>query len=95
MVYDEYGPARMIRTTEYKYIQRYLYGEDEFYDLKADPGEEVNLADSREPGVQERIAALRSRMEQWFDRYSDPERDGKNQAVYGLGQSGPKAFVGR
>ena len=95
VVYDEYGPARMIRTTEYKYIQRYLYGEDEFYDLKADPGEEVNLADFREPGVQERIAALRSRMEQWFDRYSDPERDGKNQAVYGLGQSGPKAFVGR
>ena len=93
VVYDEYGPARMIRTTEYKYIQRYRYGEDEFYDLKADPGEEVNLAASGDPRVQERIASMRSRMEQWFGRYSDPDRDGRNLAVCGLGQIGRNAFI--
>lgn len=93
VVYDEYGPARMIRTTEYKYIQRYLYGEDEFYDLKADPGEEVNLAASDDPQIQERIADMRSRMEQWFARYSDPDRDGTKMMVYGLGQIGPKDFI--
>lgn len=102
VVYDEYGPARMIRTREYKYIHRYPYGENEFYDLEADPGEEVNLAESKDPAVQERIAALKNRMEQWFVRYSDPDRDGVRQAVCGSGQiglvgsagKGRKAFLG-
>lgn len=92
VVYDEYGPARMIRTEEYKYIRRYLGGEDEFYDLKADPDEEVNLAASKEPEVQERITVLREQLGQWFARYSDPERDGTGQAVYGHGQI---ALVGK
>lgn len=103
VVYDEYGPARMIRTQEYKYIHRYPYGENEFYDLKADPGEEVNLAPSKDPEVRSMIAALRSRMEQWFIRYSDPDKDGTKQAVRGLGQidlvgragEGREAFVGQ
>ncbi len=98
VVYDEYGPARMIRTREYKYIQRYLYGEDEFYDLQADPEEENNLASSEEKEVQEKIACLRRQLEQWFMRYSDPKNDGKKEAVYGLGQTdrvgeGRKAFI--
>lgn len=101
VVYDEYGPARMIRTVEYKYIHRYPDGENEFYDLEKDPGEENNLAYSEDSGVQEKIAALKSRMEQWFSRYSDPDREGTRQPVYGLGQidrvgkggEGGKAFV--
>ena len=103
VVYDEYGPARMIRTEEYKYIHRYPYGENEFYDLKADPGEESNLALSKDPAVRKTIAALRSRMEQWFVQYSDPDKDGTKQAVCGLGQidlvgragEGREAFVGQ
>ena len=103
VVYDEYGPARMIRTEEYKYIHRYPYGENEFYDLKADPGEESNLALSKDPAVLKTIAALRSRMEQWFVQYSDPDKDGTKQAVCGLGQidlvgragEGREAFVGQ
>lgn len=103
VVYDEYGPARMIRTTEYKYIHRYPYGENEFYDLKADPGEDVNLVDSKDPGVQEIIAGLKSRMEEWFIQFSDPDVDGTKQPVYGDGQiglvgkkgGGKKAFVER
>ena len=47
MVFDEYGPVRMIRNTEYKYIHRYPYGEHEFYDLKADPDENINLIGRR------------------------------------------------
>jgi len=98
VVYDEYGPARMIRTKEYKYIQRYLYGEDEFYDLKADPEEENNLAASEDAAVQEKIAHMRKQLEQWFARYSDPKNDGSKQTVYGLGQidrvgEGRKAFL--
>ena len=103
VVYDEYGPVRMIRTEEYKYIHRYPYGENEFYDLKADPGEESNLALSKDPAVLKTIAALRSRMEQWFVQYSDPDKDGTKQAVCGLGQidlvgragEGREAFVGQ
>ena len=103
VVYDEYGPARMIRTEEYKYIHRYPYGENEFYDLKADPGEESNLSLSKDPAVLKTIAALRSRMEQWFVQYSDPDKDGTKQAVCGLGQidlvgragEGREAFVGQ
>ena len=103
VVYDEYGPARMIRTMEYKYIHRYPYGENEFYDLTADPGEEVNLAETEDPGVQEKIAFLKNQMEQWFIRYSDPDRDGTRQDVYGLGQigrvgkegGGKRAFIRR
>lgn len=103
VVYDEYGPARMIRTQEYKYIHRYPYGENEFYDLKADPGEEVNLAASKDSAVREKIAALRNRMERWFVRYSDPDVDGTKQAVCGCGQvdlvgkagEGREAFLGR
>lgn len=88
VVYDEYGPARMIRTEAYKYIRRYGQEEDEFYDLKADPGEETNLVFSDAPAVQGKIAALRGQMEQWFARYSDPDRDGAGLPVYGLGQTG-------
>lgn len=103
VVYDEYGPARMIRTLEYKYIRRYPYGENEFYDLKSDPGEEVNLAESPDPAVQEKIAVLRDQMEQWFLHYSDPDRDGTKQAVCGFGQiglvggagKGREAFIGK
>ncbi len=103
VVYDEYGPVRMIRTEEYKYIHRYPYGENEFYNLKADPGEESNLALSKDPAVLKTIAALRSRMEQWFVQYSDPDKDGTKQAVCGLGQidlvgragEGREAFVGQ
>ncbi len=101
VVYDEYSPARMVRTREYKYIQRTRYGEDEFYDLKADPGEEVNLADEDDSVVKEKIAALRELLEQWFAQYSDQDRNGFHLPVFGEGQialvgkagAGAKAFI--
>lgn len=40
---DEYGPTRMVRTRDWKYIHRYPYGPHELYDLANDPHERVNL----------------------------------------------------
>jgi arylsulfatase A-like enzyme len=84
VVYDEYGPVRMIRTKEWKYIHRYPYGPHELYDLTADPGETRNLAeDPREAG---RVIDMRRRLQEWFARYADPAKDGLFEDVTGSGQ---------
>ena len=86
VVFDEYGPVRMVRTTNYKYIHRYPYGPHELYDLKNDPGETKNLADSPESmKIQEE---MRKRLTDWFRRYVMPGRNGSHEAVTGLGQRG-------
>ena len=77
VIYDEYGPVRMIRTQEWKYVYRHAYGPHELYDLVHDPDERANLAD--EPGQQARIAELKATMDAWFARYVDPVRDGLRQ----------------
>lgn len=87
VVYDEYGPARMIRSKEWKYIHRYPYGAHELYDLKNDPGEEKNLYG--DPQYDGKIVELRCRMEGWFARYVRGERNGIMQAVTGAGQDCP------
>jgi len=84
VVYDEYGPVRMIRTQQWKYVHRYPYGPHELYDLVNDPGERRNLVDdgSRSPLV----AELRSRLVRWFERYVNPALDGARCPVTGRGQ---------
>lgn len=90
VVFDEYGPVRMIRTSEWKYVHRYPYGPHLLFDLKRDPGERANLIDAPEHmGMQE---DLRARLQSWFAMHADPLRDGAHQAVWGRGQLGP---VGR
>lgn len=84
VVFDEYGPVRMIRSRQYKYIHRYPYGPDEFYDLQADPAEEYNHID--DPEFADRILAMRRRMERWFNQYADPDLDGTREGVTGSGQ---------
>jgi choline-sulfatase len=74
VVYDEYGPVRMIRTKEWKYIHRYPYGPNELYDLAEDPGEEKNLVEEPEHAV--RIERMREDLEGWFVRHADPAVDG-------------------
>jgi len=92
VVYDEYGPARMIRTKEWKYIHHYPYGPHELYDLVNDPGERVNLLlDERQftlsQADRDRLAeSLRYQLERWFDRYVIPELDGARQPIAGRGQ---------
>ena len=83
-VFDEYGPVRMLRTREWKYIHRYPYGPNELYDLINDPGEETNrIAD---PGAARLVIEMKARLEEWFLRYTDPHIDGRHEAVTGKGQ---------
>jgi arylsulfatase A-like enzyme len=85
VVYDEYGPVRMIRAARWKYIHRYPYGPHELYDLVQDPEERHNLID--DTGFAAVVAELRRDLEAWFCRFASPERDGVRQPVTGKGQT--------
>lgn len=76
VVYDEYGPVRMIRTEEWKYTHRYPDGPHDLYDLVNDPDERDNRID--DPSQQQRINDLRGQMEEWFAQYVESEHDGLN-----------------
>lgn len=91
-VFDEYGPSRMVRTKEWKYIHRYPYGPNELYDLVHDPDEKFNLLWENRyfnygpKFIEEKVQELRTYLEDWFDTYADPEKDGKSEPVCGRGQ---------
>jgi arylsulfatase A-like enzyme len=84
VVFDEYGPARMVRTREWKYVHRYPLGPHELYDLAEDPEERHNLVD--DPARHGVAADLRATLADWFVRYTDPRLDGTKEAVTGQGQ---------
>lgn len=84
VVFDEYGPVRMICSREWKYVHRYPYGEHELYHLSEDPEENVNLYGR--PEYEDMALTLRKKMEQWFLRYVNPETDGVKEGVTGSGQ---------
>lgn len=84
VVFDEYGPVRMIRTQEWKYVHRYPYGPHELYDLVNDPDERLNLID--EKSRKALIRDMRRQMGEWFDRYVVPRLDGARCPVAGTGQ---------
>jgi arylsulfatase A-like enzyme len=84
VVYDEYGPVRMIRTKEWKYIHRYPYGPHELYDLSKDPDERVNLADNEK--YQDISKLMCRNLGLWFERYVLSEMDGIRAAASGSGQ---------
>ncbi len=84
VVYDEYGPVRMIRTREWKYVHRYPYGPHELYDLVNDPDETANLYGAEECAGESE--GLKGRLDEWFARYVDPALDGVREAVTGKGQ---------
>ena len=81
VIYDEYGPVRMIRDKKYKYIHRYYYDRNELYDMKNDPGEEHNLID--DPSMVDVILTMRKKMKSWFAKYSDPDKDALKEGVTG------------
>ena len=56
----------------------------EFYDLSTDPDEENNLYGN--PVWEEQIQRLKSEMEEWFDRYTDPKMDARKGGAVGRGQ---------
>jgi len=84
VVYDEYGPTRMIRTREWKYVHRHAYGPHELYDLINDPDERQNLV--AEPAQRGRVKEMRQRLAEWFAQHVDPAMDGARLPVTGEGQ---------
>ncbi|MCP4643677.1 MAG: sulfatase-like hydrolase/transferase, partial [bacterium] len=79
VVFDEYGPVRMIRTREWKYVHRYPFGPHELYDMVSDPDERKNLVDDKS-----RLAVvtdMRARLARWFARYVVPRLDGSRFPV--------------
>ena len=86
VVFDEYGPVRMVRTARWKYVHRYPDGPHELFDIANDPGERTNRVD--DPSLQSTVAELRETLAGWFHRYVDPRRDGVDKGVTGCGQLG-------
>ncbi|GIN72531.1 arylsulfatase A family protein [Bacillus sp. J14TS2] len=84
VIYDEYGPVRMIRTKDWKYIHRYPYGPHELYHLEEDPGERENLVEN--PSYEDILIDMKGKLEKWFVEYVDPAFDGTHEAVKGYGQ---------
>lgn len=84
IAFDEYGANRMIRTDTEKLVVRYPMGPDEYYDLVDDPEEYYNRI--KYPEYADRIAALRTKLTNWFVQYADPKLDGSREAVTGMGQ---------
>ena len=91
VVYDEYGPVRMIRTKEWKYVYRGEEGPAELYDLVHDPDEYNNLVE--DPRYAELINEMKARLFGWFDTYVDPAYDGMKEDVRGKGQLTSHSFV--
>jgi arylsulfatase A-like enzyme len=85
VIFDEYGPVRMIRTKEWKYVYRHAHGPDELYDLVNDPDECENLAGDPDQAV--RIRELKAEMDEWFSHYVNPNRDGLRREGNERGQT--------
>ena len=86
VVFDEYGPVRMIRSREWKLVWRYPGGPHELYNMIEDPYEQNNVFDL--PNNSEKIKTMRRDLEVWFSRYVDPRLDGMKLPVTGRGQKG-------
>lgn len=75
-VFFEFENTRAIRTDDWKYIARFPEGPNELYDLKNDPEERHNLVD--ESAHRAKQEELRQRLDEFFDRYADPQYDLKH-----------------
>ncbi|MPV38146.1 sulfatase family protein [Georgenia subflava] len=87
VVFDEYGPVRMLRTRSHKYVHRYPLGPHELYDLVADPAERTNLVD--DPDHAGLRAELAAELDAWFRRHTSRDADGRVLPVTGAGQVAP------
>lgn len=87
VIYDEYGPVRMIRTREWKYVHNYPYGPHALYHVLNDPDENTNRID--DPSCMPVLESLRLGLGQWFGKYVIPDKDGVSAPVCGSGQIKP------
>lgn len=72
-VFYEMENVRAIRTDAAKYVQRHPDGPFEFYDLRSDPDEKVNLYGQPQQAAQQ--SELEQQLTAFFDRYADPKYD--------------------
>ena len=87
LVFDEYGGARMVRSSTWKYVCRAADGPEELYHLEDDPEEHHNLAD--EPSCRSAARDLQAVLQDWFAGHVDPRLDGWHRPVSGRGQLQP------
>ncbi len=73
VVFYEYQNVRSVRTTEWKYVERFRQEPNELYHLVDDPEEKTNLID--QPKTAEVQKDLRDRLHAFFERYADPQYD--------------------
>ncbi|MHB8128060.1 MAG: sulfatase-like hydrolase/transferase [Mobilitalea sp.] len=92
VVFDEYGPVRMIRTEKYKYVHRYPFGPNELYDLELDAEEDNNLYEKE--ALKDVVADMKKRLDHWFLKYVDPRIDGAQEPVMGGGQKDLAGVLG-
>ena len=92
VVFDEYGPVRMIRTKEFKYVHRYPHGPHELYDLIKDPEESSNVINHH--AYEEIQQQMSQQLNEWFLTYVHPEMDGIRRGVTGAGQKGEVGLKG-
>ncbi|MBR7041190.1 MAG: sulfatase-like hydrolase/transferase [Clostridia bacterium] len=83
VIFDEYGPVRMIRRGRWKYVHRYPDGPNELYDMETDPDETVNLYGTEAGGAAEE---LKNRLESFFEANRSFDFDAKREGVNGSGQ---------
>jgi choline-sulfatase len=72
--FGEYGNVRMIRSRTHKLVHRYPNGSSELFDLVVEPGETTNVID--EPAYIRTREDLIRRLEVYFARYEDPNKNG-------------------
>ena len=84
VIYDEYGPVRMIRSGNWKYVHRSPYGPHELYDLQSDPEENRDLYGL--PEHEGRVLSLRKRLDGFFELNASREFDARSEGVTGSGQ---------
>jgi len=87
MVFDEYGGTRMVRTAEWKLVQRHGGAPGELYSLDADPEEQSNRID--DPVCRAVVDDLAGVLRDWFESHADPDRDAYARPVSGRGQMRP------
>lgn len=84
VIFDEYGPVRMLRCKRWKFVYRVGDWPNALYDMQNDPGEMVNLIAT--PEHAQIAAELETQMHGWFANYVDPNRDASTQPNVGRGQ---------
>ncbi len=78
VVFIEQEETRAIRTREWLYMKRFKGSQkfplqDELYDLQADPEERNNVA--KEASLIEILQGLETRLDKYFQKYSEPDYD--------------------